>query len=83
MCYILPPLLFGLCPVFTFTLILLLCLPFGKRSLALVTLKNRLAYRGVDSGQELLTHNQGFWGGIAFSAASSGPSSFAAMLYCR
>ena len=24
---------------FTFTLILLLCLPFGKRSLALVTLK--------------------------------------------
>ena len=39
MSYILPPLLFGLCPVFTFTLIPLLYLPFGKRSFALVSLK--------------------------------------------
>lgn len=45
--------------------------------------QNRLAYQGVNSGQGILIHNQGFSGGIAFSVVSSWPPSFEAQLYCR
>lgn len=51
MYYILPPLLFGLRPVFTFALFLPLYLPLSKRSLALVALKIGLHIREQAAGK--------------------------------
>lgn len=48
MCYILPPLLFGI-----ITLFLLLCLPFGKGPLALVTFKIALYIREQTASNRL------------------------------
>lgn len=48
MWYILPPLLFGIIPLF-----LLLCLPFGKGSLALIAFKITLHIREQTAGNRL------------------------------